>query len=525
MNLENATRARLFAALALCLAAAFSIPSCRLFTRGSPSDAGMKGEPTGTDLAVAARFVSEDDDVSGFFKKLMPDSGITPVRVSIRNDGSGTLLIHSANGMNMGTPFEGFSLVAGGTTYLPLHPKDVVAKLLGERKAQRYRRHGAFGFVASTFFPPVALYLAYNEVDIGRYYRPLFSKSLYRAREDGMLEPVRLEPGQERDGYLYFAIPKEVKADSCELVVRASEPSGATYPLTGGHFTLSRDEFPYFSAEAGEDQSKANISSCDAPYGYLFALADDPGTPVKGLYLARVRSLDPEADSLWTRMADVSSKSAAIADATCLGSLAACAVNFKSKSRVYFLQCGEDLRVYADRYFSRGVRHVFLHAGGAYVVTDNGFCHSYSGSTHSWRHGVKLGMDVDETGLYRGRLYAFLKGGVVNVFGESESGSLAIVERHTLQERAASAIGLVGGKLALLNRGGATRGDAISLFDVDSMSQATMARLSGTVAAAASDGSSLVVQFEEGTLVRLVPGSGAPSTSSKPGSFRSGRGR
>jgi hypothetical protein len=479
MNVENATRARLVAALALCLAAAFPISSCRLGTRGSLSDVGMKGEPTGTELAVSARFVTADDDVSGFFKKLMPDSGITPVRVAIRNDGDATLLIHSANGMDVGTPFEGLSLVAGGTTYLPVHPKDAVA-----------------------------LYLVYNEVDIGRYYRPLFGKSIFRALEDGMFEPVRLEPGQERTGYLYFAIPRGARPDSCELVVRASVSSGTPYSLTGSHFTLSRDEFPFFSAEGGEDQSKANISSCDAPYGYLFALAEDAGTPVKGLYLARVRSLDPESDSLWTRMSDVSSKSAAIADATCLGSLAACAVNFKSKSRVYFLQCGEDPRAYGERYFPRGVRHVFLHSGGAFVVTDNGFCHSYSGSSHSWRRGVKLGMDVEETGLYRGRLFAFLKNKEINVFGESESGVLTLVERHSLQERAMSAIGLVGGKLALLNRGEATRGDAISLFDVDSMSQMTMKRLSGKVAAAASDGSSLVVQFEEGTLVRLVPGSG-----------------
>ena len=77
------------------------------------------------------------------------------------------------------------------------------------------------------------------------------------------------------------------------------------------------------------------------------------------------------------------------------------------------------------------MRHVFLHAGGAFVVTDNGVCHSYNGSSHAWGRGVKLGIDVDETGLFRGRLFAFLKAKGLNVFGESGSGALALLERHT----------------------------------------------------------------------------------------------
>jgi hypothetical protein len=511
MNAENANPRRPVATFALCLFAAFSLFSCRLMDRGSLSRFDLNGEPTGTDLAVSARLVTPDDDVSRFFKELMPDSGITPVRVAIRNDGAGPLLIHSANGMQAGTGFEGLALAVNGTKYLPIHPKEVMAKLIGAKKAGRYRRHGAFGFAASTLIPPLAVYLIYNEVDIGRFYRPLFSKSLYPALEDGMFEPVRLEPGRERSGYLYFAIPRGVKLDSCELLVRGSAPSGTPFSLKGSHFMLSRDELPFvdpgLAAEGGGDSiPRMSASSCDAPYGFLFALAPYAGTLEQGLYFSWVRTLDPQSDSLWTRVTSVSSKSASIADASCLGSLAACAVNFKSKSRVYFLQCAEEPDVFADRSFSRSVRHVFLHTGGAFVVTDNGVCHPYNGSSHTWGGGVKLGMDVDETGLFRGRLFAFLKKKELAVFGESGSGTLALLERHSLRRRVKSVIGLLDGKLALLNKGEDKRGDTISLFDIDARAEIMSGTLAGAVTAAASDGSSLVVQLEEGTLVRITRG-------------------
>jgi len=515
MNTENANPARIFTALALCLFAAFSLFSCRLMERGSLSSIDLKGEPTGTDLAVSARFVTPDDDVSNFFRRLMPDSGIVPVRVAIRNDGAGPLLIHSANGMQLGTFFEGLALAANGTKYLPVHPKEVVAKLIGAKKAARFRRHGAFGFIAGTFVPPVAVYMIYNEVDIGRFYRPLFSKSFHHALEDGMFEPVRLEPGEERSGYLYFAIPKGVKPDSCELLVRASAPPGTPYSLKGSQFTLSRDELPFAGLDFGLDFAtgggtdsipRASSSSCDSPYGFLFALAGDTATGKPGLLFARVRALDPESASLWTPVAPVSAKSASITDASCIGSLAAVAVNFKSKSRVYFVQCGETPGVYGEKYFSRGLRRVFLHTGGAFVVTDNGVCHPYNGSSHTWGRGVKLGIDVDETGLFQGRLFAFLKKKELAVFGDSGSGTLTLLERHPLRQRVKSVIGLLDGKLALLNRGAATRGDTISLFDVDARAWISSGCLSGRMIAAASDGSSLVVQLEEGTLVRIVPG-------------------
>ena len=63
------------------------------------------------------------DDVPEFFLKTMPDSGVVPVRVTIRNGGASPLVIHNANGMDLGAGFEGFALVVNGAMRLPLDPK------------------------------------------------------------------------------------------------------------------------------------------------------------------------------------------------------------------------------------------------------------------------------------------------------------------------------------------------------------------------------------------------------------------
>ena len=512
MNMTNARPARSLAVFALCVLAALPLSSCLFMQRGAPARLDLAEDRSNAGLTVAARFATAGDDVPGFFLKLMPDSGVAAVRVAIRNDGTGPLVIHSANGLKTGPGFEGFALSMNGNTYLPLHPKDVVARLVGAKKAGRYTRHGVFGYVLSTFVAPVAVYFAYNEVDIGRFYQPIFNRSLYPALEDGMFEPVRIEPKQEVNAYLYFALPKEARNEPCDLLVRACAPGETPYSLKGSDFRFSRDELPLtvdLSGAAGglePGEPPHQVNSCDAPYGFIFVLGANARSGAQGLYFSRVRSLDPASDSLWTLVAPVTAKSAVIADASCIGSLAACAVNFKSKSKVYFVQCAEAPGVFEEQHFSRAVRRVFLHTGGAYVVTDDGVCHPFDGVSHTWGRGVKLGMDVEDTGLIGGRLFAFLGNATLNVFGPSGDTPFAPLERRALRQRAHEVVGLLEGDVVLLTRGKSTRGDTISIFDAGRRAVKFRRALPGKVSAACSDGSSLLMQFEEGTLVRMVRG-------------------
>jgi hypothetical protein len=231
------------AVLALCAAAAVATPSCRLAQRGSPATLEMRAVSTGTGLAVAARFAIPGDDLPKYLLETMPDSGIVPVRIAVRNEGTSPLLIHSANGMKLAPGFEGCSLVDDGRVRAPLPPRTVAERVLG-KGAGRYRMRGATSFVAGSFIAPIEAFYIYSEIDVGRYYRPIFGKSFYPAFESGMMKPVRIEPGEERSGYLYFAMPGGAKPDSCELLVRACLPQETPRTLAGSGFVFSREERP-----------------------------------------------------------------------------------------------------------------------------------------------------------------------------------------------------------------------------------------------------------------------------------------
>ena len=309
MNGMNASlRATLRGARAVPRSRRFALSSCRLLQRGSPADVGLKGEPTGTDLAVAARFVTPDDDVSGFFKKLMPDSGIIPVRVSIRNDGR-RAAPHSQRERNEARrrASKGSRSSPTARRIFPLHPKEVVAKLLGAKKAGRYRRHGAFGFVAGTFFPPSA---RLSHVQRGRHREvlpaPLQQVVLSRARRRHVRAGATRARAGARAGISTSRFPKGVKPDSCELLVRASAPSGTTYSLTGCDFTLSRDELPFVLRGSGARINRRPAQLVRRSLWISLRAREDAGTLEQGLYFARVRALDPKSDSLWTLVTHVS---------------------------------------------------------------------------------------------------------------------------------------------------------------------------------------------------------------------------
>jgi hypothetical protein len=515
MNRMSANFLRFGAALALCALAAIAMPSCRFLHRGSPADIGLESVSTGTDLAVGARFAAAGDDLPKFFLKTLPDSGVVPVRVSIRNEGSSPILIHSANGMKIAAGFEGLALVENGRTHLPLSPRAVAERVLGTKKAGRFRMRGAASFVAGALFAPVEAFFMYSEVDIGRYYRPIFNKSFYPAFESGMMKPIRIAPGEERSGYLYFEFPGGARPDSCELLVRACLPQAAPRSIPGSSFMFSRDERA--AAEIASDAERhgrggepgASSDACDALYGFLFMLGEAAGAGPHGLYLTRARELGAKSDSLWTLVTPVASKSASIADASSAGTIAACAVNFMAKGRVYLVRCGEKPALFEERSFTRTIRRVFVAAGGVFVVTEDAFCHRFDAVSGRWARGVKLGLDIDDTAVLDERLLAFSKAKGVSVFDASGSSPVERRKDAALRPAKRTVIGFLDGDLVLLTRGSSVRCDTLALLDADAMGEIGRGSLPGKVLAASSEGSNLIVQFENGTIVRIARGSGA----------------
>lgn len=471
--------------LLLCAFAALASPSCRYFQRG-PKDVGLASAPTGTDLSAAARFVVAGDDVPEFFLKTMPDSGVVPVRVTIRNGSASPLVIHNANGMDLGAGFEGFALVVNGAMRLPLDPKEVARRMLGSGEADDFRMRSSSAFVAGAFVPPVEIYFVYTEVDVGRYYRPIFGKSFYPGFESGMMKPVRLEPGEERSGYLYFAIPAGARPDSCELLVRACLPRKASRSLPGSSFMFTR---------GGEDT-------------FLFMVGEAAGAGAHGLFMARAGELESKSDPAWDFIAPIASKTASIADASIAGTFAACGVNFQAKGKVFLVRCGEKPALLEEKSFSRKIRHVFAGSGGAFVVTEDSFCHRFDAASGTWARGVKLGNDIDDTALLDSRLLAFSKARGISFFDAAGDSPVARQGDKALRKAKRSAIGLLGGDLVILTTGKSVRCDTLALLDTGAMGEIDRGALPGKVRAAASDGSNLVLQFEDGTIARIVRGTG-----------------
>jgi hypothetical protein len=480
------------AVLALCAAAAVATPSCRLAQRGSPATLEMRAVSTGTGLAVAARFAIPGDDLPKYLLETMPDSGIVPVRIAVRNEGTSPLLIHSANGMKLAPGFEGCSLVDDGRVRAPLPPRTVAERVLG-KGAGRYRMRGATSFVAGSFIAPIEAFYIYSEIDVGRYYRPIFGKSFYPAFESGMMKPVRIEPGEERSGYLYFAMPGGAKPDSCELLVRACLPQETPRTLAGSGFVFSREERP----------------SSDSTGCLLFKIGDVAGGG-RGLYFARLDAAGTNADPAWRFVAPIGSKSAVVADVSNAGTFAACGVDFTGKSKVFLVRCGESPTLVAEKSLPRKIRRVFAADGAAFVVTTDAFCRAFNEASGTWTRGVKLGIDIDGTALLGDRLLAFSKSKGVLFFDASPDSPLVRLGEKPLRKAKREAIGLLDGALVLLTRGSGVRSDTLALFDTGAMGEIGRRSLPGKVVAASADGSNLIVQFEDGTAARIVRGSGAP---------------
>ncbi len=477
-------RARIVVIATLCAVAA-AAASCALFEKRPPRVLEPAPGTAGGALDAAAAFVSPEDKVPGFFKKTLDACGVLAVQVVVRNGGGAPLLVHTSNGMELGAGFAGARLVCGGDTLNPLHPGEVTAILAGARRTKGYRHPGSFEMVASPIIPPVGLYMIYKEASVGRFYRPLFNRSFYPALRGGCLGAVRLEPGEERRGWLYFESPPGGRREACELLLGACVPLAVPDTIEGYEFEFSREEGP----SAG---------------GYLFALVREGKR--SGLMRVSVKSLLDDPEALPERVAGVAAKAAAIADVSSLGERTVVALNFTSTSRAIVLGGGASPGESGGRAFSRAIKRVFPVADGTCVVTENGFAHFFDEETREGVPGTKLTRGFDEVALDRGRLFVFTRDKGLMVFDVAEGSRFSLVEKRNLSRGDRSVSGALGGSLALVSRGASLAGDTLSFFDLDGKAESRRGALAGRVVRASTSGSSVVLQLEDGTVLRLAAG-------------------
>ncbi len=463
-------------------------------------------ESEAADLSATAHFVNDTDDVPGFFRVALVDSGVVPVYVAVRNTGSRPLVIHSPNGMGLDSGFNGFVLTAGGNRYLPIHPREVVARLLGASKARRYKPMGVYELVVGKFLPPLGGYYLYNEVGIGRFYRPLFSRSFYPALPSGMFNSVVLGPGETKIGYLYFHAEHGMVADSVAGIDFRKRPVRVAIPFPGMTCELSI-------------QACSPIAAAGAVPGYdfkfaggrLFALREGSGA-AGGLAVASVPSDPNNPFGSFSSIGSVSSGSGRIADASVRGDTAAVCLNFKSKAKLCLGFVGPSPRPLAQMYFSNGTSRVVLGESGVFVLSDDGVCSLFSRAKLERLSHARLGPDVDDVVLVGDTLFAFERKKGLVLFGVSRDNAFVRVGRLPLGEGRRQVVGFLDDKLVVLNKAKESAGDTIAFFMKDGMSEIRRMALPGHVAQAAVGPSALLIQLEEGTLVKLVP---APLVSMK----------
>ena len=484
----------------------------------------------GVGVTFAASFPSRPGEIKGVFHRFLPDSGIVPVQVTIRNVDVRPLRIHSSNAMALGGNFDGFTLLVDGDPYLPVHPLEALKALMGFRDRVPYRRPGNFGiFAGVTLLPPLGCYYIYKEARVGRYYKPLFEQSLYPSMQSGCFEPITLEPGEETEGYLYFSLPQDrnpySSADSSsmqpadkeavagvfgettsdrvyELAVRASFSITACDTFLGFDCLLAREEegekSPLVSGE--ERGGGRRFSRCA---DVLFALDEHGGSGgERRLVVGHAGDLEQDSSYAFEYIADVSSKAAEIADASLLGRRAACALNFMSKSKVYLVDLDSEPHLIGKYELSRKVARVFLIGDGLIVVTKNGFCHLLSGDGMRHRRSIKLGPEIDDTMVLGERFLVFHRKRGVDVYGTSGEQLLHTLGRHPLSSARRKVLGRSGGELVLLHRGARVESDTLVLFDLEGMKELGLAPLPGKVVQSVSSDTGIVLQLEDGTILR-----------------------
>lgn len=482
----------------------------------------------GAGLEVSARFVSYPVEVEDLFHGLLPDSGVVPVQVRVRNNDTHRVLVHSASAMGLDRMFEGFTLRTGDGKFPPMHPLDVLKRMIGEERAVRYRRTGRIRLVAGVaLFPPSAGYFIHKEVTAGKHHRSIFNNSIYHALPGRIMEPLVLEPGREAEGYLFFSLPpgrnpyvvtpaggdataageagRSIRTDgSFELgVVGSFAPEGFE--------TLPFRDLVFAREEAPQGEPAVEPSGAERGRGTLFfALESADGSEGgKRLVIGKAEDL---AGRSYIEVARVSAKKASIADASVFRGRAACALNYKSKSRVFLVGTGDGREIpIRVSTFPKRIRRVLLNENGVFVVTRDGFCRFIPFGRGGRVRKARLGPDVGDAALRGGRLLVLHGKRGLSSFGAYRSDLLKPLENNPMTPGMKKVIRSGPGNpdLTIIAAASSPAGcDTIVVLDYSDATELERRALPGRVLCAFAGPGDLLLQLENGALLRLAAGEG-----------------
>lgn len=507
-------------------------------------------QAAGGGIEVHARFLPGRGEIEQLFKWYMPDSGVVPVQVALRNNDVVPFTIYCRNGVGDDESFQGFSLVVDGEEVEPLHPIGVLQRMIGTDKHVSYSDSKSKKIVSGTLLPPLGGYFLYREFKIGRYYRPLFKHSFHRSLPSGLLLPLTLEPGETARGYLYFLLPDGASpyAESHDAADdRGGEGKGAEgrTPVLNKDYELRlrahqsrsfNDSIPVFDAvfprridpprscgwAAGKETPADRL--CDEKF--ILALHERPDENEDIRFgCGRVDELLDNFGGEFREIAALSGERARIADAVACGSLVACALDFTGKSMCYLLEVGGDTVHLRERVLlPRRTRYLDFSGGGLLVVTADDFCRFFSLPGMEERRRVRLGNAVKDVARCGDRLAVWDGMRGLCMYGAAGEVLLKEIDRYSFPKSGdLNVIGCDAGSAAaaVLLKGSGGAGDTLAVYAPggdEGFGERARLDLPAPVAAARMWGTDCVIQLDGGLLIRLELGRAAAAGAADDGS-------
>jgi hypothetical protein len=509
--------ASLRAAFSAVLLLALSLSSCRKVPLTSielPED----GAGAALGLSVRAAFLYDPDEIEHLFKSFLPMHGIVPVLVAVRNDGAEPALLFSRNSFDLRQEFSGFSLCAGDTTLEPLHPIDVVAISRNEGVKRSYRKGSKVDIVTGVVLPPAGVYFAWKGFKEYREYKPLVAASLLPVLYGGLFEPLVLQPGEEKSGYLYFnldgkdspyesieeVVEKEEKKEAVlrhrlkegftpnhELVARparaAAEPGGSYGSLAAADSLRAKEIFFLKEAAPGSGEAFFAILKSGGSESLVFGIMNGGGIEGAPVDIKKF-----------------SGESASIAGAAAGHGRIVCAVNFKRKSKVFLVAGGIALEREIE--LPRRVRSIFITRDGFYALTSDSFCSFFPFDALAAGDYRKLGSDTRGAFPLPGGELAVFDGPEVYLAGLTDSDRLSRKGEPALLRGDPEPLGLLGGRLLLRMPGSSNLGDTLVVFDTGSMAEISRIGLRGGSSLVSIHSEGVLAALEDGTILDIRPG-------------------
>ncbi len=558
--LETIRRFGNYFLLPVAAAAVLGGSSCRERVPATFIDLEDEKIEAGAGIAAEACYPDDPAEIKHIFRKFLPEYGILPVLVSVRNNDTTTIYIHCGNSLDLRDEFDGFTLLAGGDTLRPVHPSSVLAAVRKSSKPVAYSMIGRNQIVKGSLIPPLGGYYAFKELRTGRFYRPMKERSLYPVMDGGMFGPLVLEPGEERSGYIFFPVDaaaspysirdtlelltpsKKERKEICSLkefppqftlAVRPTlgmegtdRPAGGVVYKTSGLEGVREEKALAVRGPLDFEQvsfcASCDISGNDEGSGQnrFFSLSAPVGKKsgfVLGFGMTERYFLQRPGEG-WQPLTGISAKGARIAGSASCGPMAACAVNFKRKSRIYLVGVeGGKTSIVMDKLLQRNIRRVYMNGEGLFVITSDAVCRFYPyGGTGRERY-IKLGGDFHDAAFDGGTIFVLGRGEMQKISASSRSLFERLGKRDLPRARREAAGILHGGRIVMLRRGKGASGDTLAFFDPGGDETAAILPLPGEVMQAAVSGGRVVAALEDGTIVALdgamSAGAGAPDGS------------